>query len=170
MQTTSWRTDDAEFAELLARSHLALIGRRFVPDEHRGLAAAEWLYEAPFGLLAHDTSPDPLFLYANRRAQRLFGYHLDEFIGLPSRLSAGQQDRRSREALMDQVHRHGYAQGYRGPRVTKDGRPFWIENVTIWNLVVPGGPPAGQAAIIRDVTYGTGGRPKVSSSGDVQEI
>ena len=152
MPTRPWRTG-AEFAELFARSYHLLIGRRLVPDEHRG-TAAEWLYEAPFGLLAHDTSPDPLFVYANRRAQQLFGYHRDEFIGLPSRLSAGQQNRRSRAALMDRVRRHGYAQGYRGPRVTKDGRPFWIENVTIWNLVVADGPPVGQAALIPDVTYG----------------
>lgn len=165
MQTRLWRTDGAEFAELLAHSHLALTGRKLVPDQYRGPAAADWLYEAPFGLLAHDTSPDPLFVYANRRAQRLFGYPLDEFVGLPSRLSAGQQNRRSRADLMDRVRRHGYALGYRGPRVTKDGRPFWIENVTVWNLVVPDGPPVGQAALIPDVTYGIHGRPQVSQPG-----
>ena len=48
-----------------------------------------WLYEhAPFGLLAHDTSADPRFVYANSTAQGCFGYAWEEFVGLPSRLSA----------------------------------------------------------------------------------
>jgi len=36
--------------------------------------AAGWLYMAPFGLLAHDESADPLFVYANLTAQQRFGY------------------------------------------------------------------------------------------------
>jgi PAS domain-containing protein len=59
------------------------------PAGLRSAEAAAWLYDAPFGLLAPDTSPDPLFVYANRRAQQAFGYRRDEFIGLPSRLPAG---------------------------------------------------------------------------------
>jgi PAS domain S-box-containing protein len=139
---------DAEFADLLADSYQKLVGGPLVIDGLRGARAAEWLYEAPFGLLAHDTSPDPLFIYANRRAQQLFGYHREEFLGLPSRLSAGEQDRESRRLLMESVGERGFAVNYRGPRVTKDGRKFWIEDVTIWNLLHPDGAVAGQAALI----------------------
>jgi hypothetical protein len=137
-----------EFADLLADSYRTLVGEPLVPDGLHGLEAAEWLYEAPFGLLAHDTSPDPLFVYANLTAQQLFGYSWDDFIGLPSRLSAGPQDRESRAALMESVRLKGFATGYRGPRVTSEGRGFWIEDVTIWNLLDPAGVPAGQAALI----------------------
>ncbi|ABW14794.1 conserved hypothetical protein [Parafrankia sp. EAN1pec] len=41
---------------------------------------------APFGLLAHDASTDPLFVYANKTAQQRFEYTWDEFVGMPSRL------------------------------------------------------------------------------------
>lgn len=140
---------DADFADLLADSHARLVGESLVPECLRGAEAAAWLYDAPFGLLAHDMSPDPVFVYANRTAQERFGYDWDEFLGLPSRLSAESQDRQTRQALMDAVRRQGYADDYRGLRVTKSGRRFWIEGVTIWNLVGPDGEPAGQAALIR---------------------
>jgi PAS domain S-box-containing protein len=136
------------FADMLADSYLALLGEPLVPDGLRGAEAAAWLYDAPFGLLAHDTSPDPLFVYANRRAQAAFGYSRDEFTGLPSRLSAGADDRASRHAFMESVRRNGYATGYRGPRVAKDGHQFWIDDVTLWNLLDTDGTLAGQAALI----------------------
>lgn len=139
---------DSEFVDVLADSYLSLLGDPLVPDGLRGAEAAAWLYDAPFGLLAHDDSPDPLIVYANRRAQALFGYTSEEFLGLPSRLSAGEDDRESRRVFMDSVRRHGYAVGYRGPRVTKDGRSFWIEDVTLWNLIGPNGTLTGQAALI----------------------
>lgn len=141
--------DSANIADLLAGSYRKMTGRDLVPSGLRGMRAATWLRQAPFGLLAHDTADDPLFVYANRKAHELFGYELDELIGLPSRLSAGEQDRESRRILMESVLRQGYADGYRGPRVRKDGRTFWIEDVTIWNLVGPHEVIAGQAALIR---------------------
>ncbi|WP_305783158.1 MEKHLA domain-containing protein [Symbioplanes lichenis] len=139
-------TRDAAFADLLDRSYAALLGRPLVPA---GQDKTPWLYDAPSALLAHDTSADPLFTYANRAAQRLFGYDWDEFVGLPSRLSAGDEDRGSRQEFLDTVARQGYAEHYRGRRVAKDGRVFWIEDVTLWNLTRDDGSPAGQAALIR---------------------
>ncbi|MFI6937526.1 MEKHLA domain-containing protein [Streptomyces sp. NPDC050287] len=39
--------------------------------------------------------------------------------------------------------------GYRGIRVGKSGRPFWIEDVTMWDLIDADGTMHGQAAVIR---------------------
>ncbi|GIJ44943.1 MEKHLA domain-containing protein [Virgisporangium aliadipatigenens] len=139
---------DPRYADLIADSYLMHIGEELVPGGLRGTGAASWLYDASAPLLAHDAAADPLFVYANRKAQALFGYEWDEFVGLPSRLSAGEQDRESRRAFLESVRRQGYADNYRGPRVTRDGRRFWIENATVWNLVGPDGAPAGQAAMI----------------------
>ncbi|GAB7036841.1 MULTISPECIES: MEKHLA domain-containing protein [Catenuloplanes] len=126
----------------LADSFTRVVGERLLPDGLTGAAAATWLYEAPFGLLAQDDAADPRFVYANRTAQRLFGYDRDEFVGLPSRLSAAAQDRAARAAFLESVRSQGFVRGYRGLRVGRDGRPFWIADVTVWNL------EAGQAALI----------------------
>ena len=74
--------------------------------------AARWLYEqAPFGLLAHDTRADPLFVYGNLAAQRCFEYAWDELLVLPSRLSAPPQQVPGRKAFLEQVARQGFATG-----------------------------------------------------------
>jgi hypothetical protein len=51
----------------------------------------DWLSnDASFVVLAHNTAPDPRFIYANRTAQNCFEYSWDEFTALPSRLSVEQ--------------------------------------------------------------------------------
>ncbi|POX64385.1 MEKHLA domain-containing protein [Streptomyces sp. Ru62] len=141
----------ADFTALLLDSHLRLVGAPLCPQQWRNAAeAADWLYnQAPFGLLAHDTSADPRFVYANRTAQRCFGYTEAEFTGLPSRLSAAPDAQEDRDAFVDAVNRRGFADGYRGRRVRKDGSLFWIEDVCMWDLVDADGHKHGQAAVFR---------------------
>ena len=135
-------TDPAFFA-LLAGSYARLVGAPLVP----GGADAAWLYrDAPFAVLAHDTSADPHFIYANKAAQTCFGYSWDEFLALPSRLSAEPQDRAERQALLDAVARDGFHAGYRGVRVGKSGRRFLIEDGVVWELIDARGIRHGQAA------------------------
>jgi len=38
-----------------------------------------------------------------------------------------------------------FATGYRGLRVGRSGRPFWIEDVTMWDLMDADGGVHGQA-------------------------
>ncbi|WP_336489016.1 MEKHLA domain-containing protein [Methylobacterium nigriterrae] len=134
---------DPDFFALLTESHERLVGRRLVPP---GRDAA-WLYgQAPFAVLAHDAAADPRFIYANRTAQARFEYDRAELIGLPSRLSAEAPDRAGRQALLDAVAREGFATGYRGLRVAKSGRRFWIEDGVVWQLVDRAGIVRGQAA------------------------
>lgn len=140
---------DVRLPARLTGSFLKLTGRPLLPETVRDEDLADQLYEAPFGLLVHDTSPDPLFVYANRTAQRLFGYSWDEFVGLPSRLSAGVQDREARRVFMQSVLRDGYADNYRGPRIRSDGQVFWLEDATVWNVLGTGTSVVGQAAVIR---------------------
>jgi PAS domain S-box-containing protein len=143
---------DEEFASLMTSSHRRLVG---VPlaDPARSLAeVAHWLYyAAPFGLVAHGLGPDPRFRYANRTAQRHFGYSWDEFVGLPSRLSAAAPDRAERARLLADVTRKGHSTGYRGLRIAKSGARFWIDDATVWNLVDRDGESHGQAAVFRSV-------------------
>lgn len=135
-------TDDAFFA-LLTGSYERLVGRPLVLQG----ADAAWLYRAaPFAVLAHGTDADPCFIYANKAAQTCFGYGWEEFLALPSRLSAEPQDRAARQALLDAVARDGFHAGYRGVRVGKGGRRFLIEDGVVWELIDATGARHGQAA------------------------
>lgn len=141
-------TDPALF-QLVAGSYERMLKRPLLPGGMSIEKAAHWLYnEAPFSILAHDTSPDPLFFYGNRAAQRRFEYVWDEIVGLPSRLSADAPNREERQEFLRVVQRDGYVEGYRGVRVTKFGKRFWIDNTTVWQLYDDAGVHRGQAAMI----------------------
>ena len=135
---------DREFFDLLTTSHLRFVGCS-LPSADLGPA---WLYrEAPFAVLAHNKDSDPRFIYANRTAQRCFEYSRAELIALPSRLSAEAPNRAERQRLLDAVNRDGYISGYRGLRIAKSGRRFWIEDGVVWQLIDAHGIYRGQAAM-----------------------
>jgi PAS domain S-box-containing protein len=133
---------------LMAANFLRLLGRPLIvgagaltPE-----ALAELLYDAPFVLLAHTLAPDPVFCYANRRAQELFGYSWEQFTRLPSRLSAEPASQQERQRLLDQARSKGHIDNYQGIRIARDGRRFRIENVILWDVRDDHENPVGQAA------------------------
>ena len=144
---------DLNFFNLLTGSYARLLGTELVPKHERAEDAVAWLYhDAHFGLLAHNTADDPVFVYGNRRVQTLFGYDWDEITALPSRLSAEAPERSERQAFLDQVTRDGFVTGYRGIRIAKTGHRFWIERATVWQLIDEHGKLHGQAAMIPQTT------------------
>lgn len=152
--SSTMQPTDSNFFTLLSESYARLLNTPLVADTSLTPAeAARWLYEdAPCGILAHDTQADPVFVYGNLRAQRLFGYTWNELTALPSRLSAEAPERSERQAFLEQVTRDGYVDGYRGVRVKKSGERFYIERATVWQLFDRDGDYRGQAAIIPQVS------------------
>jgi hypothetical protein len=137
---------DKGFFALLADSYARLVGRPLVPTGKD----AGWLYrEAPFAVLAHSTEDDPKFIYANKAAQACFEYSWEEFLSLPSRLSAEAPDQAERKKLLEEVARNGFMTGYSGLRVAKSGRRFIIEGGIVWELIDQTGKRHGQAATFR---------------------
>lgn len=134
---------DPAFFKLLTESFRRIVGAPLVTE---GLGA-DWLYnEAPFVVVAHNTDADPRFVYANKAAQNCFEYPFDEFVTLPSRLSAELPNRVERQRLLDAVARDGFISDYRGLRIAKSGRRFWIEDGIVWQLIDHDGNRCGQAA------------------------
>ncbi|MBC1501232.1 MEKHLA domain-containing protein [Listeria weihenstephanensis] len=108
-----------------------------------------WLDEqSPYGLLVQNNNEEPLFIYANKQAQIIFGYSLEEFLSTPSRKSAPPQMQRDRECLLEKVTTQGILMGYHGTRVDKQGMLFEIKNGMIWNLISKSGETIGMAALI----------------------
>ncbi|MEM5385539.1 MEKHLA domain-containing protein [Paraburkholderia phymatum] len=143
---------NTNFFLLLSDSYRRLLGKSLAPDGMTVSEGAAWLYRtAPFGILAHNTATDPIFVYGNKRAQDIFGYDWSELTALPSRLSAEAPEQSERQAFLDQVTRAGFITGYRGVRITKSGARFWIEHATVWQLTDSSGNLRGQAAMIPEV-------------------
>lgn len=129
---------------LIADSFARLLGRDLV-DASADPVAALWL--APQAIVAHGTEGDPLFFFANRKALQAFRASLDQFIGMPSRLSAEAPLREERQALLDRVSARGFIDDYAGVRVALDGTRFRIDGATVWNLIDDAGNRHGQAAM-----------------------
>lgn len=134
-------------AECLLRCYRLWTGRDLVETGLSPRESAQCLYFAPFALLSHDNTPDPLFTYANLAAQAWFEMAWDEIVGLPSRLSAEPLVREARARLLEKVAAHGFVDNYQGVRIAKSGRRFRIEHTTIWNLADSAGSLIGQAAM-----------------------
>ena len=134
------------YAALLLKSYRSLTGRDLLPPAASIEAAAEALFNAPFVVLSHEASHDPVFVYANRAALARFSMSLNEIIGLPSRYSAEPVARDERQRLLDRVTAQGYIDDYRGVRIAKNGKRFEVRNATVWNVIDECGTIVGQAA------------------------
>ena len=138
---------DPDFFELLVSSYRRTVGLEPAFLEPGQRPSAAWLYEeAHHPVLAHNTDPDPRFIYANKAAQACFEYGWDEIVSLHSRLSAEPVNREDRQRLPDTVAHLGFATGYSGLRIAKSGRRFFIEDGVVWQLIDGDGAVRGQAA------------------------
>lgn len=132
-----------ERLSLIAESYRRLTGRELVPADADPIMA---LWEAPRVILAHGTEADPVFLFGNRAALDRFGMALEDFIAMPSRLSAEPVNQAERQAALDRVATRGFIDDYGGNRIAADGRRFRVEAATIWNLIDADGVIHGQGA------------------------
>jgi hypothetical protein len=107
---------------------------------------AQELFIATAAVLAHDGGADPRLIYANRTALRLWRRDWDSLVGMPSRLTAPTDQRRSRSAALNQAHAEEAISGYGGIRIDSDGRRFQIQGARVWSLRDGAGQACGQAA------------------------
>lgn len=134
----------ADLQEILRASFHRRTGRNL-----SDVAGSADLYHAPAVVLMHGTQIDPIFCFANLTAQRLWGYSWDDFIVMPSRLSAEADVQAERERLLARATAHGFIDDYAGVRIARDGRRFHITGVILWNVDDDQGTRRGQAAVFQ---------------------
>lgn len=114
---------------------------------------AKCLFECPMVVVSHGIEADPLLNYGNRAALDLWEIGWDEFIGMPSRLTAEPQNQAERARMLRRVEHHGFVDDYRGVRISKRGRRFFVDQAFVWNVVDPHGQRCGQAAAFSRWTF-----------------
>ena len=110
-------------------SGVELIARTGDPDTD-----ARALMELDAVVLSHDGGLDPVFVYANQAAARLWRMPVDELVGMQSRLSAAPEHRAARASMLSDAAASRILYGYRGERVASDGTRFVIEDATLWTV------------------------------------
>ena len=113
---------------------------------------AETVFNAPCAILSHGTQTDPVLNYGNAFTLNLWEYNWEELTATPSRLTAEPMERTERQRFLEQVTTNGFVSDYRGVRISKSGKRFWIEQATVWNLVDEHGEKVGQAATFEQWT------------------
>ena len=140
-------------ALLLCSSYRRWTGNQLLQGKGQAHNLIKALFDASFVLVSHDTESDSIFNFGNRAALELFELGWDEFIRLPSRESADQDNKEDRARLMARVHKEGYASGCSGVRITSTGKRFLITGATVWNVVDQEDNYYGQAAMFSAWSY-----------------
>ena len=135
-----------EHCQYLLNSFKALTGRDLIDRSPSIEIQANNLFHANFVMVSHDTQPDPVFNYGNQTALDLWEFDWEDFLQLPSRLSAEPMAQIDRDRLLLEAKNNGYIQSYGDVRISRTGKRFWIENVTIWTVTDRYGKDIGQAA------------------------
>ncbi|NVJ25757.1 MEKHLA domain-containing protein [Myxococcus sp. AM011] len=117
-------------------------------------ARLEWVHDqAPFMLLAQDVSADPVFIYTNASASHHFGYTPEEFLSLPSRLSATAEGQEDRNAAVNEALTKGARIGYGSVRVTKAGKLFRLRDGELFLLHDKDDARIGMGALVWPTPY-----------------
>lgn len=131
----------------LCYSYQRWTGKDLVSNYQTIKNPAEVIFNAPFALVSHGIEPVPVFNFGNRTALELFEIDWDQFIQLPSKESADQENQEDRASLMARVNVNGYEENCCGVRVTSTGKRFLIEGATVWNIIDEQDIYHGQAAM-----------------------
>ena len=116
-------------------------------------AQSERLFFAPFVVVSHLDSEDPILNYGNRRALDLWEMTWPEFTATPSRLTAEPMNRDERARTLRRVAAHGFVDDYKGVRISRTGRRFLVERATVWNVLDEHRTKRGQAASFSQWTH-----------------
>ncbi|KAG1668165.1 hypothetical protein FOA52_005157 [Chlamydomonas sp. UWO 241] len=129
------------------------------------------IFNAPFVCVAHDRAPGvdvPHYNYANRAGLECFDATWDEFVGMDSTKSTPpvDDDQEVRFKLLAEAESSstGLAILPEGRRVTMNGEPIVIKNVTLFNVIDFSGDQVGQAAIFSEYVNKDGKTVKVKAT------
>jgi PAS domain-containing protein len=148
MITTAWwnRPEQIEWVRFLLTSFHHWTGLELIERAGSANEQAEALFSAPLIVVSHDGQDDPILNYGNRAALDLWGVTWEDLCRTPSRLTAEPIDQVERARMLAEAQIRGYISDYRGIRISKTGRRFFVEHALVWNVLNGDGKMVGQAA------------------------
>lgn len=134
------------WSQLLLDSYKRLLGHELIEREGTAEDQAKKLFLAPFVIVSHGTEADPIYNYGNQVLLDLWERDWDDLTKTPSRLSAEPILRRERQIILEKSAAQGYLENYQCVRISRTGKRYKIEDVTLWNVLDKQGKYCGQAA------------------------
>ncbi len=152
-----------EYLDLLKKSYRKFYGENLDDDLYESCSViashtniknliSDWPRSCQ--VFERENHANPVFVFANRRAQELWEMDWQGFINLESRYSAEPEERQAREHLLNEVQKQGFINNYSGVRVSKSGKRFLIKSARVWQVLAEDGLGAlGQAVCFEDYKF-----------------
>ncbi|HIK38626.1 MAG: MEKHLA domain-containing protein [Geminocystis sp.] len=142
-----WQQQEiVRWTKILLDSYKDLFGKELIERSKDALKDSENLFHADFVVFSHNTNPDPLYNYANKKGLQLWEMTWEELVKTPSRTTTEPLLREERERLLKQTAEKGFVCNFKGIRISKTGKKYYIKDITLWNLRDEKGLFCGQAA------------------------
>jgi hypothetical protein len=150
MSEAIWKQPEIiRWSQLLLESYEKLLGHPLIETTGNAEERAKMLFLAPFVVASHGTETDPtdpIYNYGNQIALDLWERDWEDFTKTPSRLSAEPILREERQSILEKAATQGYLENYQCVRISRTGKRYKIEDVTLWNVQDEQGKYCGQAA------------------------
>ena len=127
--------------------------KHFINMDFPFFSEPQQIYTGDFVLLSHNANQEPIFNFANLKAQELFEMNWQEFTQLPSKYSAEPLEQAERAKFLKETAKNGFVKNYNGIRISKSGKRFWINDAIIWNLIDKNKIFKGQAAFFSSWSF-----------------
>ncbi len=153
MENTWQNQNVIDWSQILLDAYATLLHGELIPREGTPLEQAKRLFHSPFVVASHGIQEDPILNYGNQTALDLWEMSWDQFTTTPSRLTAEPMNREERAQMLHQAKTQGYILNYRGIRISRSGKRFFVEQATVWNIRDSQGKFLGQGATFADWTW-----------------
>ncbi len=155
VQNMEQALDAIAMAGAITKSYRRLTGRELIASTGDAVLDAQSLLNASAVVLAHDGADDPLFVYVNHAAARLWKRPISQMIGMPSRLSAPPEHRAERTTALALAKDAEVVTDYQGVRIAADGTRFRIEQAVLWPVAEIGNGQGQAATFTQWTTLGS---------------
>ena len=142
-----WETATViDWSQRLLNSYQKLLKRELIHRTSNPQEESERLFLAPFVVASHGIDSDPIYNYGNKVLLELWERDWQQLTSMPSRLSAEKILREERQQILEATSQHGYLKNYQCIRISRTGKRYKINDITLWNVIDDQGSFCGQAA------------------------
>ena len=139
-----------DWSQRLLSSYRKLLKQELIERTGNPQEEAERLFFAPFVVASHGIGSDPIYNYGNKILLELWERNWQQLTSMPSRLSAEKILREERQKILEATSQQGYLRNYQCIRISRTGKRYKINDITLWNIIDDQGSLYGQAATFSD--------------------
>jgi hypothetical protein len=146
-----WQQEEIiNWTQILLDSYKQLLAKELIIRKGSKIEQAKQLFFAPFVVISHGIEADPIYNYGNKSGLILWERSWEELRKTPSRTSAEPLLREERQQLLTETKNQEYVINRQAIRISKTGKKYQINDITIWNLYNQKNKYCGQAATFSD--------------------